>query len=260
MKKLLTLLSSTLFIITLLHATTYPTIYAQMGDPLFQASEQLNNLAKFDTLSRPILDYKAHRDQVLTFGIAAQKSSDKKVKKSYLKKLRLLQKEYDSLVKKLQKSLIQTIRDDQYRAFLPLAESANDIFYKDDRLRSKIFAYYSANRIHKHSAILDELITKDANTRKVYNTYKHSNKSYNTSARVGRHEVLLLSTPHCPYCKKAKSFLRSEGVTFKEYNINASTKGKTLYRQHHGQGVPVVIIDGRAIHGFNIKAMQKALR
>jgi glutaredoxin 3 len=67
-----------------------------------------------------------------------------------------------------------------------------------------------------------------------------------------RHRVIVFSTPTCPWCLRAKSYLRSRSVPFREVDVSADpAAARDLVRRTGQMGVPVVEIDGRPIVGFN---------
>lgn len=73
-------------------------------------------------------------------------------------------------------------------------------------------------------------------------------------------KVELYTTSWCPWCKKAKAFFRTRGIAFTEYDIEkdkeAARRKTQIDRQ---QGVPFAVINGKGIHGYNIKAYKDAL-
>jgi len=139
------------------------------------------------------------------------------------------------------------------------------LFFENRKLKEKIYTYYKKQ--HKQGTIvsLQQRIKKDSKIIEVYSPAPQSYSNYTNQPRrkqhsVTRNSVTVLSTPSCPYCKKAKRYLRSKGVAFRDYNINSSSEGKRLYRQYNGSGVPVVIINGKVIHGYSEAQMRAALR
>ena len=67
-----------------------------------------------------------------------------------------------------------------------------------------------------------------------------------------RHRVLVFTTPTCPWCTRAKSYLRSRGVKFREVDVARDpAAARDLVRRTGQMGVPVVEIDGRPIVGFD---------
>jgi len=74
------------------------------------------------------------------------------------------------------------------------------------------------------------------------------------------HSVTVYSTPTCPYCKMAKSFLQESKVEYKDVDVSADDKAAQDMIQKSGQmGVPVIEIDGKIIVGFDKEAMKGAL-
>jgi len=73
-------------------------------------------------------------------------------------------------------------------------------------------------------------------------------------------KVVIYSTPACPYCKRAKDYLSKKGISYIEHNV-AQDKDKTREMiQKSGQmGVPVIIIDGEVVVGFNQTVLDKLL-
>ncbi len=74
-------------------------------------------------------------------------------------------------------------------------------------------------------------------------------------------EVTVYSTPTCPWCVKAKEFLKANKVDFKEVNVAEDEKGKEEMIEKSGQmGVPVIVIDDTVIVGFDEDELKKALK
>lgn len=74
------------------------------------------------------------------------------------------------------------------------------------------------------------------------------------------HAVTVYSTPTCPYCKMAKSYLAENKIDFKEIDVSTDDKAAQEMIEKSGQmGVPVIDIDGKFIVGFDKEAMKAAL-
>ena len=210
--------------------------------------------------------YTGLASEIKAYGLNVEKSHQKKENNKYLKQLRVLQKEYDTLALLLQKELVQTIAKDEYKTFSIMLSSDAQLFFQKKKLKEEVYAYY--RKQHNRGAIipLQQRIKKDKNIIEVYSPRPESHANYNThhskkrSQSATQNSVTILSTPTCPYCVKAKRYLRSKGIAFKDYNINSSSEGKRLYKQYNGNGVPVVIINGTVIRGYSEQAMRSALR
>lgn len=72
--------------------------------------------------------------------------------------------------------------------------------------------------------------------------------------------VKVYTTPSCPYCKQVKKYLKENDVDFVEYNVAANKeKAKEMIQKTGQRGVPVTLINGEAIVGFNQAAIDQAL-
>ena len=80
-------------------------------------------------------------------------------------------------------------------------------------------------------------------------------------ASEGRpHRVLVFTTPTCPWCTRAKSYLRSRGVKFREVDVaRDQAAARDLVRRTGQMGVPVVEIDGKPIVGFDQAKIDRLL-
>ena len=64
--------------------------------------------------------------------------------------------------------------------------------------------------------------------------------------------VRVYSTPTCPYCKMAKTFLDGKGVAYDDLDVSADARARDEMMKRSGQmGVPVIEIDGEMIIGFD---------
>ncbi len=81
------------------------------------------------------------------------------------------------------------------------------------------------------------------------------------SATEGRrHRVLVFTTPTCPWCTRAKSYLRSRGVRFREVDVARDpAAARDLMRRTGQMGVPVVEIDGKPVVGFDQAKIDRLL-
>ena len=74
-------------------------------------------------------------------------------------------------------------------------------------------------------------------------------------------KVTVYSTPYCPWCQKAKEYLKESKVAFQDINVASDHKAAQEMIEKSGQmGVPVIDIDGKIIVGFDKNAIKKALK
>jgi len=73
-------------------------------------------------------------------------------------------------------------------------------------------------------------------------------------------ETIVYTTPTCPYCRYVKDFLTREKVSFVEKNVATDRQAANDMVNRTGQtGVPVTVIAGEAIVGFNQPALRNAV-
>lgn len=73
--------------------------------------------------------------------------------------------------------------------------------------------------------------------------------------------VKIYSTPTCPYCKLAKSYLDEQGVKYDDIDVSANSAAAQEMVKLSGQmGVPVIAIDDKVIVGWNKTAIEEALQ
>jgi len=72
--------------------------------------------------------------------------------------------------------------------------------------------------------------------------------------------VKIYSTPTCPWCIRAKQFLKDNNIIFEDMNVSDNQTAAEEMVQKSGQmGVPVLDIDGEIIVGFDKERIKTAL-
>jgi len=71
--------------------------------------------------------------------------------------------------------------------------------------------------------------------------------------------VALFTAPGCPWCARAKSFLKKLGVRFNTVDVSTNKKALTDCKKAGCSGVPVVLIGSQWICGYNEEKIKKAL-
>jgi glutaredoxin 3 len=72
--------------------------------------------------------------------------------------------------------------------------------------------------------------------------------------------VLVFTTPTCGYCTKAKSYLKKNGIKFKEIDITRDPEGaRDVRRMSGGSSVPVIMVGHRAVIGFDKAKLDRLL-
>ena len=74
-------------------------------------------------------------------------------------------------------------------------------------------------------------------------------------------KVEIFTTPTCIWCKKTKEWFKEHKVKYEEHDVATDDKAREEMIEKSGQmGVPVVMIDGKMIVGFDEQALKKALK
>ena len=74
-------------------------------------------------------------------------------------------------------------------------------------------------------------------------------------------KVTVYSTPSCPWCHKAKDFLKENKIKFEDKNVADDDAARNEMVEKSGQmGVPVLDINGTVIVGFDQEGIKKALK
>ncbi|MEN2777161.1 glutaredoxin family protein [Acetivibrio clariflavus] len=72
--------------------------------------------------------------------------------------------------------------------------------------------------------------------------------------------VKVYSTPTCPWCTKAKEYLKSKNVDFEDIDVSKDLNAAAEMIRKSGQrGVPVLDIDGNIIVGFDQRAIDRLI-
>jgi mycoredoxin len=64
-------------------------------------------------------------------------------------------------------------------------------------------------------------------------------------------KVILYSTAWCGYCKKTRELLGENNIPYYEYDIEKSKEGNEQHKNLGGKGIPVLLINGEVIKGYN---------
>ena len=72
--------------------------------------------------------------------------------------------------------------------------------------------------------------------------------------------VKVYSTPTCPYCIRAKQFLKDNNIVFEDVDVSLNeTEAEQMVEKSGQMGVPVLDIDGEIIIGFDKEKIKEAL-
>ena len=72
--------------------------------------------------------------------------------------------------------------------------------------------------------------------------------------------VKVYSTPACSWCVKAKDYLKSNNISFHEFDVSKDRDAAMdMVRKSGQRGVPVIEIDDNIIVGFDKQTINKLL-
>jgi glutaredoxin 3 len=73
-------------------------------------------------------------------------------------------------------------------------------------------------------------------------------------------KVMVYSTPICPYCIKAKQFLKQNNIKFEDIDVSMNpVKGQEMMQKSGQTGVPVIDIDGKIVIGYDVARLRSLL-
>lgn len=73
-------------------------------------------------------------------------------------------------------------------------------------------------------------------------------------------KVTVYSTSACPWCHKAKEYLKANKIKFADIDVGEDQQAAQEMIEKSGQmGVPVIDVDGTIITGFDKESLDKAL-
>lgn len=63
--------------------------------------------------------------------------------------------------------------------------------------------------------------------------------------------VVIYTTKTCPACVTAKKYFTSKNIPFKEMDVQSSPQARAEWEKFNVRGVPVIVIKGQVVEGFN---------
>jgi len=75
------------------------------------------------------------------------------------------------------------------------------------------------------------------------------------------HNVIVYSTPTCPYCVYAKNYFNQNNIAFKDIDVTKDrSKVEEMVMKSGQMGVPVIDIDGHILVGFQPNEFDRLLK
>lgn len=72
-------------------------------------------------------------------------------------------------------------------------------------------------------------------------------------------DVVLYGTKTCGYCKKVRAMLSERGIPYTDIDLQRSAEGRKRFEELNGNGVPLLVIRGEVIRGYDERRIKQAL-
>lgn len=73
-------------------------------------------------------------------------------------------------------------------------------------------------------------------------------------------KVIIYSTPSCSYCRMAKDFFEENKVEYEDFDVSTDMeKQKEMIEKSGQMGVPVIVINGELVVGFDQEKIKQLL-
>lgn len=82
---------------------------------------------------------------------------------------------------------------------------------------------------------------------------------HDAPAAKAKDRVRIYTAVWCGYCKKAKAHLGARGVPYDEVDVEATEGGHNEFTRLGGHGVPVILVGGQRMDGFDSKGLDAML-
>ena len=70
-------------------------------------------------------------------------------------------------------------------------------------------------------------------------------------------KVVMYGAEWCGVCKRAKRYFNKNNISFTEYDIDKSKKGRREYEKLGGGGVPIILVGKQRMNGFSASSFQR---
>jgi glutaredoxin len=87
----------------------------------------------------------------------------------------------------------------------------------------------------------------------------HHRIEANSSQSSQQPEVILYGTTWCGYCAAARRFFDANGIRYTEFDTEKTTEGYEGHKKLGGGGVPLIVVGGDVMHGYNEAGLRQAL-
>ena len=72
--------------------------------------------------------------------------------------------------------------------------------------------------------------------------------------------IVMYSTSWCPHCRRARAYFARNAIAYQDIDVEASDANRQAFADVGGGGVPLILVGGKAMRGFDPAAMEALLR
>ncbi len=80
------------------------------------------------------------------------------------------------------------------------------------------------------------------------------------SNAIASADVVMYATSWCGYCQRARDFFEENKIHYTEYDIERDRSARERYAEYRTPGVPLIIVNGKVVRGFDRRAILAALK
>ena len=73
-------------------------------------------------------------------------------------------------------------------------------------------------------------------------------------------QLTIYTAEWCGYCTKAKKYMRSNNIAFREFDIEKSREGKMRYKQFNTKSIPLFTLNKERMTGFSEKRLLEMIK
>ena len=140
-------------------ADEYPKFFSQLGTPLYKADKAFTRLSSLSDMKEKTELYHIEAQKLLHFAENLEKEPQKLAikRKTYVKRLRALQKVHDEILRIVNANLLKSIDADDYPVFYAIIDSDIDALLDNHVIRKRVMAYYVGHRTRGKLTALDNI-------------------------------------------------------------------------------------------------------
>jgi glutaredoxin-like YruB-family protein len=78
-------------------------------------------------------------------------------------------------------------------------------------------------------------------------------------AAAATRQVTIYTTDWCGYCKKAKAYMKEQGIRYVEHDIEKDSAAYAEFKRRGGNGVPLIVVGDNSMSGFSADKLEQIL-